>query len=45
VLLAGGPQWLPPTMPTATLAQQTAAQRGGDSKVRRLALRLHQLQL
>ena len=33
VLLAGGPQWLPPTLPTATLAQQTAAQRGGDSKV------------
>ena len=34
VLLAGGPQWIPPTLPTATLAQQTAAQRGGDSKVR-----------
>ena len=33
VLLAGGPQWIPPTLPTATLAQQTAAQRGGDSKV------------
>lgn len=33
VLLAHGPRWLPPAMPSATITPQTAAQRGGEGKV------------
>lgn len=33
MLLAHGPRWLPPAMPTATITQKTAAQRGGEGKV------------
>jgi U2-associated protein SR140 len=33
VLLAHGPRWLPPAMPSATVTPKTAAQRGGEGKV------------